>query len=644
MTGATPIRELDAAAFAERYGCDRFTATVVASRFRYAVGHMSTHLLTNAFSVILRDWYDFAATLSGPPDMGYPMPSVSNSLMGFLGTMADAVRNSVGEFEPDQLRPGDVLICNDPYRTGTHVNDICFMRPIFHAGRLQGFVNIQAHMLDIGGTVPGGFSGTKRNIYENGLVLAPQLLYRDDAIVRSALSVILDNVRFGSIILPDIRSIYANLRLGERLIEETIERYGIEAYRGTIRYAVDTGAEAMADALRALPDGVYEGEEVLDCDAIDDEEYRVRVKVTVAGHRAEVDLSGTSRQARTSINGGWLDTKTATAVALKYLLDPHTPFTSGALRHVDIVLPPGTVASAMPPDGAICLYWEVTAVVIIALFRAFATALGADAIGGDFTSTMLHNAYGARPDGSQWTSLSQCGGEHGPWGATRHADAENSMTIYQSNGIAPAVEAIEADAPVVVMRKEYVADTGGAGVHRGGAAVRKDSVWLTDAEHFSSALHTKRPSGFGVHGGRDGPPGGVWLWPGGDDVPARFIDVDDGAYAGSVPVAGVLDPERLVLDREHGSYFSFAREPVWRTSPGAVFRYQTNAGGGWGDPLQRDPARVMRDVRDEYVSVEGARREYGVVVIGDPLDDPEGLRIDEAATAALRAGRSASGG
>lgn len=284
LSPSTLLKDLSEEEFERTYGCDRFTATVLASRYRYIVQHMCSGLLTNAFSIILRDWYDFAATISGPPSLGYPMSAVSNSLVLFLGTMAEACRNSVEEYGPERLEPGDVLMCNDPYRIGTHVNDVCFIRPVFHEGEIVGFVNLQAHMLDMGGVVPAGFSGTKRNVYENGLVIPPMLLYRGDEPVASAYSLIFDNARFGALLLPDIKTIYQNLVLGERLLLETIDRYGVDAYLGGLRYACDVSAEAMRQALERVPDGVYEGEDAIDCDGVDDsEEFKVKVTVVKRG-------------------------------------------------------------------------------------------------------------------------------------------------------------------------------------------------------------------------------------------------------------------------------------------------------------------------------------------------------------------------
>jgi N-methylhydantoinase B len=637
-TAAAPsMRDLDRNQFEDRYSTDRFTASVLASRFRYIVKHMCTHLMTNAFSPILRDWYDFSATLSGPPDLGYPMSAVSDSLMVFSGCMSEAVRNSVTEFGPENLMPGDILICNDPMRTGTHVNDMCFIRPIFGQDRILGFVNIEPHMMDMGGTVPAGFSAAKETTYENGLVIPPMLLYREEKPLRSAFSLIFDNARFGEIMLPDMQSIVADLRLGERLVLESVERYGVEAYLGAIRYATDVTAEAMRYALLEMPDGVYEGEDMIDCDAIDaTEEYTVHAKVKVAGSRVEVDLSGSSRQARTCINCGWLDVKTSVAVALKFLLEPTSPFTSGAYRHLDIVLPDGSFVSALPPEGTIMLYWEASSAVLNAVFRALADALGPRAVAGDFASAMTHNANGRLESGQQWASSATCGGELGPWGASSSGDGENSLAIYLANSIAPAIEAIEASAPVVVLRREIATDTSGAGRNRGGAAIAKDSLWLTPSDQYVYGVHLKRASGFGVHGGSGGSAGGVWMWPGETIQKPAFLGYDSETFAKATPICGVLNADTHMLDHENGRYFHFGRKPVWKSEPNTVVRYQTNAGGGWGDPFTREPERVLRDVRNEYVSQESARELYGVVIDGDPDRDPEGLRIDEQKTAALR--------
>jgi len=641
------LRDWDDDQFRAAYQCDRFTATVFGNRLRYTVAHMSTGLMFSSFSPIIRDWYDFAITISGPPDLGYPMAAVSSSLVVFLGTMEDAVRNTVEEYGVDKLKPGDVLFCNDPYRVGTHVNDVCFIRPVFFDGQPIAFVNCRAHQLDMGGIVPGGFSGTKANVYENGLVIAPMLLFEHDKPVRSAFSLVFDNTRLAALLKPDFMTMFEQLKLGEQLLSESIDRYGAEAFRGTVRYNCDSSAEAMRDAFERLPDGIYHAEERLDADGVgDDEEIVVRAKITKARGRIEVDLSGSSRQARTCINAGPLDAKTAIGAAFKLLFDRDTPFTSGAYRDIDIVVPPGTILSAMPPDGAIMLYWEVTQALLSAVLRELGRALGEDAFGGDYGSIAVHNANGLFDNGTPWTNVAVSGGEHGPWGADKSHDGDSYTVTYMVNGLDPATESMEQESPVLMLRKEYAIDTGGAGQNRGGAAVIKDALWQTDAEHYSMLLRVKSPTGNGAYGGEAGRAGAAWFFDPEATVlanPGSMVPLRDDVYRESRPIAGVLDPDTLALDPQ-GKYFYFASEPVWRTRAGALSRYITNGGGGWGEPLTRDPERVMRDVRNGYVSQAAAKESYGVVVVGDPERDPEGLIVDVAATAKLRIARKSSSG
>jgi len=184
----TLIRDLTNEQFEELYSTDRFTATVLANNLRYAVQHVATGLLYRAFSPIIALAMDFAGAICGPPEQGYQMVAVTNGLTVFLGTIQDGVRIAVEEYGVDRLEPGDLLICNDPTRMGNHPNDMCFIRPVFHEGRIVSFMVMRAHLSDIGGVTPGGFTATKRNSYENGLVLSPRLMFHREEPVRETMS------------------------------------------------------------------------------------------------------------------------------------------------------------------------------------------------------------------------------------------------------------------------------------------------------------------------------------------------------------------------------------------------------------------------------------------------------------------------
>jgi len=633
------IRDLGDAEFSDRYDCDRFTASVLGNRFAYIVDHMCTKMLGSAFSPILRDFYDFAATIAGPGAIGYPMPASSNSILYFTGVMADSVRTTVEEYGLDRLEPGDVIVCNDPYRSGTHVNDLMLVRPVFEGGGIAGFVNLKAHQLDMGGTVPGGFSATKTGVYETGLVIPPRALMKRGEIVKETWSLIFDNVRFAELLLPDMQTGISILDLGERLLEETIERYGRSAVHGAMRYVCDVSAERTEMGLEELPDGTWEGEETFDCDGVGaDEDFRVRVRVAKRGDRVEVDFSGSSRQARTCINATALDAKTAVGVAFKFLLDPRGGLTSGTFRPIDIVLPDQTVMSALPPEGGVFIAWEVCQVAVNALLRALAEPFGDRAIPGDSGSGDIHNAGGVRPDGTPWVAVAQCGGEVAPFGADADSDGDSNMLVYMANGLGVAIEAVESEAPVVVRRHEIVADTAGAGQNRGGAAVVRDTLWTLPAQHHFLSFRYRNAPGFGVRGGGTGATGGIWFFEGEGAEVLGESDPGDSVYGLAQPVGGVLDPETHAPSAD-GDYLYIYEKPSWATREGMMMRVLSNGAGGWGDPLERDPERVKRDVRDGYVTIEGAARDYGVVVSGDPDEDPESLALDLEATAKLRAER-----
>lgn len=646
-TDGRPIRDMSDEEFQRRYDCDRFTATVLTNRFRHVVQHIGTQLRVRAFSPIIRDSADLCAMLSGPASLGFPMAAVSESLPLFFGSIPDAVRIVLEEYGVDRVKPGDVILVNDYYRVGTHLNDACLIRPLFYGDELIGAVTLRAHMMDMGGVIMYGFGGVKYNTWQDGLRLPPTLLYAAGEPVASTFNLLYDNTRLGHLIIPDLKTASLALELGERLLVETVEKYGFAAYCGAMRYACDASDEAMRDSLRAIPDGIYEGEEGIDGDGLpDSDEYRVRVRITKVGPRAEIDLRGTSPATRGSVNCTWVDIKTAVAIALKCLVDHKHSMTSGTLRAIDIVVPPDAICNPDPPHA--CQYYhEVVMTIVNAIYRALNPVLGPDAVGSS-ALTVGHFPEGQYPDGTEWNALSEMPNMCGPWGATRHGDGDSSQQpIFQNSVMSGGLESYEMDHPLIVLGSEYMPDGGGAGEHRGGAANAHDVMCRLPAEHRFEQFHGRRPiGGGGVNGGKPGALCAFWLWDGAESEPSdsetRFIPLSlkDPVYGESIPKSGMFNPSTNAPDPD-GEYV-FVSSPT-SARAGAIVRLVTSGGGGWGNPFARDPERVLIDVRDEYVTVEGAARDYGVVIVGDPVTHPEALAIDDDATALLRADDAASG-
>ncbi|MFF1553023.1 hydantoinase B/oxoprolinase family protein [Rhodococcus erythropolis] len=625
------LRDLSETEFSERFGSSRFTCGVLANRLHYVAEHICTDLVTRAFSPIISFSYDFVGAVVGPPEQNFPLVGINKGNGAFLGSLSAGIGAAVTEYGLDRLAPGDLLVCNDPFRVGNHVNDMCFVRPVFNDGRILCFIVIRAHQLDIGGSVPGGFGLMKKDVYENGLVLAPMLMFSRDEPVRETLKIILDNTRFGETVLPDLHTIRSCCSLGETLVRESIDRYGTDALEGSMRYTIDSSADSMRRAISALPDGDFHGVDQLDSDGIDTEEYRLAVLVRKRGDRIEIDLSGSSRQARTSLNATALDAQTAVAIGLKMLLDPDTPFTSGVYRHIDVVIPQGCVTGARPPASTM-FYFEVQGTLLNAIVRALAPALGSRAVAGSYGSTNLHTGSGRNPDGSPWFSAAELEAQFGGWGATDAGDADSHSGIFILNQRVTPSEEIEKRVPVLVTKKEYVTDTAGPGKHRGGSGLMKEALFLSDGDHIVVPLHFRSASGNGVYGGADGRIGGAWFFENSDPAlpPTKYRIPDSTDFTGATVISGLVS-ESGELDPA-GHFEFFGRRDVWHQNRGSTLRWITNGGGGWGNPFERDPNAVLRDVRDGYVSTAGALRDYGVVVEGDPENDPELLAIDIAGT------------
>lgn len=650
MATETLLRDLSEEQFVDRYSCDRFTATVLSNRFAYVIDNIKDQLLRTSFSPIVRA-SDFAAGLSGPPEGGWPMVAVSQTVPLHVGSIPDAVRISLEEYGIENLGSGDLIVCNDYYRVGTHLNDVVFMRPLLSDGRLIGALALRCHQIDVGGKAPGGFQVSKANRFEDGLSLPPLRLFKNGEPVKEAVSLVMLNSRFGSMLYQDMQTINACLKTGEKLVLESIEKYGLDAYLGAVRYTDDVSAETMQRALENVPDGVYEGQELIDTDFLPDSpQYRIKMRITISGGRAEVDLSGSSGAARSAINSAWPDVRTSIVIGLKSLIDRESRYTSGSLRSVDVVLPPDSIVNPAPPHT--CMYYfEVIVSTIMAVFNTLNPALGEEAVAPDTGTQGIGSVSGTTDDGMAEMMAS---GAYGlgagagggwnlahPWGATGSSDGLANTKTLSFNAKWSEDEAVynpDAKLSSVAIAHGIMPDSGGPGKYRGGVAKYLDELWLVPTTQSSTNVRMRvaRP---GVNGGGPGRLGGVWLW-GSDDhscSPEGSIPVTmfDPAYAQATPLIGTLDVETHEVS-EGGVYFS-SEVPV-SAPAGSLVRTVANAAGGWGDPLTRDIGRVLVDVRDGYVTVKGARVDYGVVIVGDPEMDPEGLVVDVSATDALRSG------
>jgi N-methylhydantoinase B len=514
---------------------------------------------------------------------------------GHMGAMSAAVRNALAAHPVETLQPGDAILLNDPLLGSGHFPDFFITQPAFHDGRLIGFAVNIVHHTDVGGSRPGsqGVEGIF-DYFQEGLRIPPTKVWKAYAEQEGVIGIIAANTRTPDKVLGDLRAQRSALRVGELRLIELAERHGHDTLAAAMDEIIARSEASVRAAIREIPDGVYTFEDFLDDYGPGTDPLRVAVTVTVAGDGITIDYDGSSPQTPSGMNSYINYTRSYSYAAVKCLTDPLGPMNEGALRPVTVRAPEGSFLNPRPPAGG-----GPRAIICYRTFEAVLGAL-APALPDRVAAAASHFA---NPTFGGWDRarrrrfvayelvLSGTGAR-----ATRDGCEGMSWAFNASN---IPVEAQEAAQPIVVEHFGFIPDSAGAGKFRGGAGIRRDLRFLADEGKLTNLSERQRFAPYGVFGGR---PGAL----------ARTV-IDPG-------------PDEEIVHGKQSRAFAY----------GAVISFQQSGAGGYGDPLERDPARVLEDVMDDYVSVAAARADYGVVITGDGFD----LRVDEAATLALRASRT----
>jgi N-methylhydantoinase B len=634
---------------------DAVTLEIVRSAFFAIVRQAGRIIVRSSFSPIIRDAFDFCVTIVAPTrpedQLDLDIVAMNESLAHFSGVMPFAIRNLLWEYGMENLAPGDLIALNNPYKGGNHLYDNAFYRPVFAGGELVGGIAVKVHLMDLGGKMAGGYSAEKRNIWEEGTTVAGIPIYKDDRPFIPGFNVYLDNTRLPDNMIADLQAVHSACAFAETRMLALVEKYGAATVYRAMQYSLDYAERSMRSALSAIPDGVYEGEDGLDRDTFEDRPYTIRCRINKRGQRIEADFSGTTRQSDSAINCPVFDTANAVYTAIKFLCDPRTPNNSGAFRCIDVVVPEGTFIAARPPAPT-TLYFDAAEAVFSAVVKALKAAMPHGGFAGHFGTNMglVITGGAVAQEATSDDAGSHSLGARGPRGATTFVapmislggfggmsggDGESYVSMSQQNVMDMSVEALEEDYPLLIARKEFVADRAGPGEMRGGAGVVYDRIVLGQAEVRPLILRVRREP-WAAEGGREGRAGAAWRGAPREQLadwfPSEAFDAE-AADERVAPIVGYFDPAGRVLGSSDGDWRSTLRAE--NAAPGTMYRVLTPGGGGWGDPLSRDPEQVLRDVRDEIVTQTAAERDYGVVISGD-VGRPGSLAIDEAATRARR--------
>jgi N-methylhydantoinase B len=546
---------------------------------------MKVNLMRTAYNMIIYEALDFTVGLF--TKQGDTI-SIGLGLPMFIRGMAETVKAKIKHFGPDGFAPGDILLTNDAYTTGSHLNHLTFTTPIFHDGELVGFSCCMAHWPDVGGTL----GGVTTDIFSEGLQI-PIVKYARAGVVNQEIhEIIRMNVRLPERAMGDLRAQVTAIKTGERRFLELLDRYGQQAVLNCIEDLMDHAETAARERTRAIPDGVYEAESFMDDDAVDvAERVPIRVKVIVSGDEMTVDLTDVAKQVRGFYNSGPTTGLACAQVAFKCVTSPTDyPVNDGSFRNLKVVLPPGSVVSAVRPAP---MRWWMTfpMTVVDTIFKALSKAIPDRIIAGHHADLCVASIDGFYSD-SQKLFITGLGPLGGGWGAKKGEDGV-SATVCINDGDThnSPNEQFEAKYPVMVESLSLITDSGGPGRHRGGLGVETVVQALADF-NVNTSIERAVCLPWGLDGGLEGT---------GNEMLLRR----DGVIHDDVPNAKVFRAE---------------------VKAGDAFILRSGGGGGFGSPLERPVERVEHDVREGYVSIPAARDYYGVVF------DPDTLEIDAVAT------------
>jgi N-methylhydantoinase B len=573
-----------------RSGADPAAFEIVKNSLYKIAEEMRVVLAKTAYSPILKSAGDFSCGLF---DARGWMVAQGPDLPIHLGSMPDAVRAVVAAFGAD-VHPGDVFIHNDPYFGGSHLPDVNVVRPAFCDGRLLGFACLRAHWPDVGSATPGSY-GAVTEIYGEGLRLPPLRLVSRGAPNADLEKVILANVRTPEERQGDLGAqLAATLRATERL-EALARRYGAAEIVATMAEVMDYSERLMRGLLADLPDGEGRFEDFCDGDGIADDAggrdapFWIRLRVVKTGDRVLVDFAGSDPQVKGPINAPLSVTASGVFCSLKMAVDPDNlvPPNSGCWRAIEVRAPKGSVVNAEFPAPVVYANHEISHRVADMVMGALAAFWPGQVMACSQGTSAILTLGGVDPRSRRrYVSYETI---KGGFGARPTKDGINAVASGISNTMNTPVEVLELSFPLRVERYEIVPDSGGAGRHRGGCGARR--VWrLLDAADAVGSLCMERMTSppFGLLGGK----------------------------AGAAAVVTLTTPD--------GATRALPSKGAFNAPAGSVVDMAVPGSGGFGPPAERDPAAIVADLLDGYVSERAAREDYGIV-------DPEGLRAQAAA-------------
>lgn len=561
---------------------DPFTREVIVNSLQSAAEEMFLNLGRTAKSSVIYETLDYACGLVDPDAN---VIAQANGVPGFLGTLKYCVRDTVEKYGRDGFEPGDVVLLND-YHGGTHLNDVSMVAPVFAEGEDEPvlFTASKAHWTDIGGKDPGSWTTDATSIFQEGIQYPLVKLYEGGELNQAVRDIVAANTRMPEMTLGDMQAQEASMEVASERVNDIVDRYGREAVEQAAAEYLEYGRELVAEEVETLPNGVYHATDAIDDDGVTADPIHVEVEVTITDETVTVDFTGSATQTEGPINSPYPATVSDLRAFFQAITLPEAETNEGFFEPLEIIAPEGTVFNPTKP-AAIGTDWEGSAMAADLPWKALAPHLPEKLSAGHFMSVCA-TIVGGRDDRTDDDFL-VIEPQPGGWGASEGQDgADVLVCIGDGDTLEMPVEVMETRFPLLFdgYRLNTPQETG-HGEFRGGTGLVQDYKIYNESGAFLTAS-------FGRH---KYPPWGV---EGGQDGNGNTIEIHE----------------------TDGTTVRRGKVTTYDLENGEVARLITSAGGGYGNPLDRDPERVLDDYLDDYVTAEIARDAYGVVIDGDEID------------------------
>lgn len=554
---------------------DLFTLDIVKDSLVAIGEEMFYALARTSMSPIIYEVLDYA---SGLTDNKGQLLTQGNGVTGFIGLLTFMVKETLHKFKAGDLKPGDIIIINDPYTGGgSHLSDVGLVMPIFYQGELVAFSANKAHWTEVGGKDPGSWTTDSTEIFQEGLQFPCIKLFEEGKLNQAVADIIKANVRFPDLSLGDMWAQVAALRTGERRFIELCDKYGKDMVLASIERLLDQGEQMTRKELAQLPKGTYEAVDYIDDDGMSDEPLKVQVKVTITEEQFICDFRGSHPQVLGPVNCSYAALVSAVRTIFLAVTNPSQDVNDGIFRPLEIIADKGSIFACERP-AAVSTYWESMIYGSDLVWKALAPVLPHRLTAGHLLSVGAIVLAGMHPDTKEPFLIVEPSA--GGWGAGEGKDGETGQfCIGDGETFNVPVEVAETRYGVRVYEYRLRTDGGGAGKYRGGSGVIRSYRALTDNQTITATFGRHKFLPWGAGGGKEGT--------------RNEFDI--------IKANG----------EKAGPFGKYARYPLNKDD---VVRLIAATGGGYGDPLERTPEKVAWDVKNEYISSTQAKADYGVII------------------------------